>query len=55
MWALKRKTNLTLHGIGLFLGNRSHATVLHAVRKIDTDLRKKKSTYKEYNQMLDMN
>jgi chromosomal replication initiator protein len=55
MWALKKKTNLTLHAIGLFLGNRSHATVLHAVRKIDTDLRKKKSHYREFSKILEVN
>jgi chromosomal replication initiator protein len=49
MWVLKTKTNLTLQNIGLFLGNRSHATVLHAVKKVEKDLKKRNSCYKEYN------
>jgi chromosomal replication initiator protein len=54
MWALKRKTNLTLQNIGLFLGNRSHATVLHAIKKIESDLKKRNSSYREYNKMLEL-
>jgi chromosomal replication initiator protein len=54
MWCLKRKTNLTLQNIGLFLGNRSHATVLHAIKKIETDLKKRNSTFSKYNKMLEL-
>lgn len=53
-WALKQKTNLTLQNIGLYLGNRSHATVLHAVKKVETDLKKRKSTFKEYIKMFEI-
>ncbi|MGL4758784.1 MAG: chromosomal replication initiator protein DnaA [Patescibacteria group bacterium] len=54
-WALKQKTNLTLQNIGLYLGNRSHATILHAVKKVESDLRKRKSIFKEYISVLDFN
>jgi chromosomal replication initiator protein len=54
MWCLKRKTNLTLQNIGLFLGNRSHATVLHAIKKIEIDLKKRNSTFSKYNKMLEL-
>ena len=54
MWCLKRKTNLTLQNIGLFLGNRSHATVLHAIKKVESDLKKRNSTFTKYNKMLEL-
>lgn len=54
MWLLKKRTNLTLQNIGLFLGNRSHATVLYAVKKIDKEFRKRNSIYREYNKMLEV-
>jgi chromosomal replication initiator protein len=53
-WALKSRTNLTLQNIGLFLGNRSHATILHAVKKVDTDLKKRKSVFKNYVKTFEM-
>lgn len=47
MWILKKKTSLTLQQIGMFVGNRTHSTVIHAVDKIDQDVKKRKSNFKQ--------
>jgi chromosomal replication initiator protein len=46
MWLLKSKTNMTLKTIGILMGNKNHATVIHSLKKVESEFAKKRSEFK---------
>jgi chromosomal replication initiator protein len=52
MWVLKKDTNLTLQQIGSQLGNRNHATVIHAIKKVEQDFARKNSEFRQWAQVV---
>lgn len=51
MFLMKKLTNKSLRDIGSYLGNRDHATVKHAVKKIEELLQTNKSLQKNIRQI----
>jgi chromosomal replication initiator protein len=40
MYLMKKMTNKSLHEIGFFLGRKDHSTVIHAIDKVQTVIKK---------------
>ena len=54
MYLLRKELNLTSTEIGRYLGNRSHATVIHAITKIGLELTKNPIVKKEIIQITEI-
>jgi len=40
MYLIRKLTNLSLPDIGMEFGGKDHTTVLHSIRKVESDLKK---------------
>ena len=52
IYIMKNMTDLTLKEIGSYVGNRNHATILASIDKIETNIKTKKGTGREINNLI---
>jgi len=42
IYIIRKLTNLSLNEIGHYFGNRDHTTIIHAIEKMESDIKKNK-------------